>query len=128
MAPPAPMPRRSEATVPDVAGLPVALASGRLRADGFVAPDGETDWLRVAAQVPAAGVRADVGSAVDLEARDAPAAGRSAPDLRGLGARQAIAWLASMGARARVVGSGAVAAQSVAPGAALPDEITLTLR
>jgi hypothetical protein len=39
-----------------------------------------------------------------------------------------VSWLGALGAAARVVGSGAVVAQSVRPGAELTQEVTLTLR
>lgn len=126
MAPATPLPRRGAARVPDVAGIPAALASDRLRAEGFVAPDGPSDWAIVASQQPLAGARAELGGAVDLQTRTG--AGRGAPDLRGASARQAVAWLGSLGVRTRIVGAGAVIAQSAAPGAALPAEVTLTLR
>ncbi len=130
VAPPAPMPGRAEAPVPNVSGLPIVVAAERLRAEGFVAPDDDALWEPVAAQHPRGGVRAAVGAPVDLQPRDPPRAtgGRRAPDLRGLGARQAVAWLSALGAGVRLVGSGAVTAQSIRPGAPLPDEVTLTLR
>jgi beta-lactam-binding protein with PASTA domain len=105
----------------------VRLAAARLRADGFAAPaEPDAAWQPVAEVRPGPGTRAEVGRAVRLD--PATRATRRTPDLRGLSARQAVAWLASLGVRARVVGSGAVAAQSVRAGAALPHELTLTLR
>ncbi|HLA63155.1 MAG TPA: penicillin-binding transpeptidase domain-containing protein [Rhodothermales bacterium] len=128
VAPPVRIPARTTAALPTVMGMPVELAAARLRADGFAAPEApETAWRPVAAVVPGAGARAVVGRAVNLTAAPRGGAPR-VPDLRGLSARQAVAWLASMGVRARVVGSGAVATQSARPGSALPREVTLTLR
>ncbi|MEM1118517.1 MAG: PASTA domain-containing protein [Bacteroidota bacterium] len=48
------------------------------------------------------------------------------PDLRGRSVRQAVAWMRSLGVEVRVVGRGAVARQSVAPGGALPEAVTIT--
>ena len=50
------------------------------------------------------------------------------PDLTGLSARRAVAWLASLGATARMQGSGIITAQSPSAGAALPSQAVLTLR
>jgi hypothetical protein len=86
----------------------------------------------VVEQAPAARAVAEVGVPVRLHparaAAGAAPGARRTPDVRGLSARQAVAWLASLGARARVVGTGAVAAQSARPGAPLPAELSLTLR
>jgi cell division protein FtsI (penicillin-binding protein 3) len=140
VAPAAPLPAREVAAVPDVAGMPAVLAEGALLARGFPvrrAADarGKAAWAPVAAQTPEPGVRADVRHAVRLVAAPAGApaaasapAGAAMPDLRGLSARRAVAWLAALGVEARLAGSGAVAAQSPAAGAALPAQAALTLR
>ncbi len=129
VAPPAPIPDRFVAPLPDIRRLPVRLAAERLRADGFTAPEApEASWQPVAAVQPAAGVSAPVGAAVRVSAAERGRTGRRTPDLHGLSARQATAWLASLGVRARLVGHGTVRAQSAAPGSALPRELSLTLR
>jgi cell division protein FtsI (penicillin-binding protein 3) len=147
VAPAAPLPPREEAVVPDVDGMPAVLAEGQLLADGFpVRVDDDAPWAFVADQDPGPGVRADLGHAVRLVAApaDVPAgtpappgrasasapAGAAMPDLRGLSARRAVAWLAALGIEARLRGSGAVAAQTPAPGAALAasEPAVLTLR
>ncbi|HLT48093.1 MAG TPA: penicillin-binding transpeptidase domain-containing protein [Rubricoccaceae bacterium] len=142
VAPAAPLPERAEAPVPDVDGMPAVLAEGRLLARGFpVRADDDAPWAPVAEQDPAPGDRADVRHAVRLvaapagvsagpsSARPASApAGAAMPDLRGLSARRAVAWLAALGVEARLVGSGAVTAQSPAAGSALPAQAVLTLQ
>jgi cell division protein FtsI (penicillin-binding protein 3) len=129
IAPPARIPERSSARVPNVAGLPVTLAAERLRAEGLVVADGASEWVPVSAHSPGAGEVAELEDAVELDIVEEPAGdSRRAPDLRGLGARQAVAWLAALGARVHVVGAGAVVAQSALPGRPLPAEVTLTLR
>lgn len=145
VAPTAPLPARTAAPVPDVDGMPAGLASGLLLAGGFPAQfDEDAAWAAVVQQEPAPGTRAPVHYPVRLVAApaDAPArdpsrsptvpAGAPAeavmPDLRGLAARRAVAWLAALGVEARLAGSGAVAAQTPAAGAALPAQAVLTLR
>ena len=142
VAPAAPLPERTAAPVPDVDGMPTVLAAGHLRANGFpVRAKGDAPWAPVAEQDPGPGTRAEVRHAVRLIAApaDAPArsseaappgapAGVAMPDLRGLSARRAVAWLASLGVEARLEGSGAVRAQAPAAGTALPAQAVLTLR
>ena len=50
------------------------------------------------------------------------------PDLSGLSARRAVAWLAALGVEARLQGHGVVTTQSPASGSALPAQALLTLR
>jgi cell division protein FtsI (penicillin-binding protein 3) len=122
VAPATPLPERVAAPVPDVDGMPAALAAGRLRAAGFPARlDAETAWVPVAAQEPAPGAASDLHHPVRLVSADAPERAEAVmPDLRGLSARHAVAWLAALGVEARIAGSGAVAAQAPEAGAALP--------
>ena len=128
------LPERTLAEVPDVAGLPQEIAADQLRTLGFsVSTDGD-DWRRVAVQRPDAGtpmsLRRTVRLAADFD--DPPAEGQPTearmPDLRGLSARQAVAWLAALGVTAQVRGSGVVTAQSPMPGNDLPASALLTSR
>jgi cell division protein FtsI (penicillin-binding protein 3) len=48
------------------------------------------------------------------------------PDLRGLSARQATAWLAALGVSATIRGTGVVTDQSPAPGSLLAGTARLT--
>lgn len=127
------LPLREAAPVPDVAGRPLAVAAAELRALGFEAEAGPEPWRPVAEQRPAAGtawgLRRPVRLAADGRAAEPRDSARAAmPDLRGLSARQATAWLAALGVRATVRGDGAVAEQAPAPGAPLAEAATLTCR
>ncbi|NNF59660.1 MAG: PASTA domain-containing protein [Rhodothermaceae bacterium] len=133
VAPSTPLPERNEAVVPSVDSLPALLAESRLYADGFpVRRARDAAWQPVAAQQPLGGERAPVRHAIRLTAADAPRSNEAPvevvmPDLTGLSARHAVAWLASLGAIARVQGSGTITAQSPSAGAALPSQAVLTL-
>jgi cell division protein FtsI (penicillin-binding protein 3) len=48
------------------------------------------------------------------------------PDFRGVPTRQAVHWLDARGIQITLQGRGTVVQQSVAPGAALPNDLTLT--
>ncbi|MDX1532050.1 MAG: PASTA domain-containing protein, partial [Rhodothermales bacterium] len=65
-------------------------------------------------------LRRTVRLAADSDASESSTVQGQMPDLRGRSARQAVAWLAALGAEARVDGAGAVAEQRPAPGAPLP--------
>ena len=141
MAPVRPLPRLDTAFVRAVSDLPAAVAAARLRADGFdVAPDRHLRadrWATVGEQWPGPGARAGLAERVRLHAAARPADGAPAdstadaprmPDLAGLSARQAVAWLAALGVEARLVGSGTVAAQTPAAGQPVRAAATLTLQ
>ncbi|MEM6288161.1 MAG: penicillin-binding transpeptidase domain-containing protein [Bacteroidota bacterium] len=125
VAPSGSVPARPTASVPAVDGLPGVLAAQRLRAEGLTPRvDRDAPWVPVAVRE---GTDAEV--ALDRAVRldrlgDEPAS--VMPDLRGRSVRQAVAWMRSLGVEVRVVGRGAVARQSVAPGGALPEAVTIT--
>ncbi|MDX1430029.1 MAG: PASTA domain-containing protein, partial [Rhodothermales bacterium] len=106
--------------VPDVKGLPAAVASTGLLAQGFVVdkPDVEDAVMQVISQSPRPGMQSRPGAqvrlAVDTEAPEATQ--NRMPDLKGLSARQAMFWLAKRGVRVRVEGHGRVVSQSPAAG------------
>ncbi len=127
------LPPRTFADVPDVSARPQHLAAQQLRTLGFpVTTDGD-DWREVAVQRPGAGTNISPRRTVHLVADrsdqipEETSAGQM-PDLEGLSARQASAWLAALGVTAQVRGAGVVTVQSPAPGAALPAAAILTLR
>ncbi|HEX8384950.1 MAG TPA: penicillin-binding transpeptidase domain-containing protein, partial [Rubricoccaceae bacterium] len=128
VAPAQPVPQRTAARVPNVAGMPGGLAAARLRAEGFpVRLDDDALWRPVSLRDNASGARVPLADALRLDApeQDAPAR-RTMPDLRGQSVRTAVAWLRALGVDPAVSGSGAVRAQSVAPGRPLPRRVTLT--
>ncbi|MFN3597334.1 MAG: penicillin-binding protein, partial [Rubricoccaceae bacterium] len=132
VAPSAPFPQRDAAPVPDVAGWPGVLAAARLRAEGFAVRLARgAGWAPVdrpaephAALPLAAPVRLAPRPSESRGSRagGAPAGGaaRVMPDVRGLGTRQAVAWLRSVGVEPRLEGRGVVERQLPAPGTALP--------
>lgn len=126
LAPPTPLPVRRAVAVPRVAGLPVVVASQRLRAAGLDAPipEGAAPAMPVVQQAPGAGLAAAPGSSVRLVASTRPS--REMPDLRGLSTRQARTWLAGLGVEARIDGAGVVRRQSPDAGAPLPRTARLT--
>lgn len=146
VAPAQPLPERTEARVPDIGGMPGVLAAGRLRANGFhVRLARDAAWQIVSVQRPNAGDTTRIRDAIRLtttplqrrNSRDNPVVtaasealsdADSMPDLSGLSARRAMAWLASLGVEARIQGSGVVSAQSPETGAAIPSHAVLTLR
>lgn len=125
---------RAPAVVPDVSGLPQQLASKRLYAAGLLAVQegrrAEDAWRPVAAQRPVAGDSVQPRRAVRLAAfrseHEAPAG--AMPDLVGLSARQAAAWLAHLGIPYRFEGTGTVVRQSPQAGDELPSEALITCR
>jgi hypothetical protein len=122
------LPARTLADVPDLTGKPQAVAAREARALGFpVATDGD-GWRRVAVQHPSAGAPLDLRRTVRLAAdtRDTTTYQGQMPDLRGLSARQAVAWLAALGVPATIRGTGVVTDQSPAPGGSLPEAVHLT--
>ncbi|HYE96061.1 MAG TPA: penicillin-binding transpeptidase domain-containing protein, partial [Rubricoccaceae bacterium] len=129
VAPSAPLPARTRAVVPDIDGQPAAVAAHRLRAAGFPVRLAAADpWAPVSAREPQGdtlALRTDLRLVAGADARR-----ETMPNLRGLSARQAVAWLAALGVEARIVGRGAVRRQTPAPGARLgrAAEATLTLQ
>ena len=116
-------------SVPDVAGIPAIEASRYIRAAGYRVEEQDMPLNPVMSQSPAAGTPLEPGSAVRLFWDSVPdTVGVRMPDLTGLGARSAVAWLTEHGIRTRLQGHGVVIGQSAEPGAALPTEITLSLR
>ena len=128
LAPVRPFPRPGPALVPAIGGAPVRLAAQRILAAGLRTPtlDPARSARTVAAQTPAAGAAVDAGATVRLVATGARAT--TMPDLAGLSARQARAWLAGLGVRARIEGAGAVHAQQPRAGSPLPTSAVVHLR
>ena len=122
---------RAVAALPAVDELPAVLAASRLRAEGWPvrAPRGDA-WAPARLDRFAAGdtLRLDktvrLGRAPERMSESGEPV-RVMPDLRGRSARQAVAWLRSLGVAPRLRGVGTVRAQSVAPGAPLPTAVTL---
>ena len=138
MAPMRPLPRLDTAAVRGIDGLPAAIASARLRADGFPVVLSRSlrahPWAAVGEQRPGPGARTALAERVRLDEApglppsDTAAAAPVMPDLGGLSARQAVAWLAALGVQARLVGAGTVQQQVPAAGRALQPTATLTLQ
>lgn len=116
------LPSRIVAEVPAVAGLPQEIAAQQLRTLGFPVTTEGDGWREVAVQHPSAGVQMDPRRTVRLAADeyDTTAVPNAMPNLQGLSARQATAWLASLGVPVTVRGTGVVTDQSPEPGASLP--------
>lgn len=125
VAPVAPFPKRARAVVPRVDGLPSRLAASRLRAEGFAVRADES-WrpVRGVDDMPTDSARLDRTLTLDTAPSAAPP---RMPDLRGLSARQAVAWLRSLGVTPRLSGRGVVRQQHPAAGAALTTRAALTL-
>ncbi|MFN8548434.1 MAG: penicillin-binding transpeptidase domain-containing protein [Candidatus Eisenbacteria bacterium] len=106
-------------SLPDLVGLPLAVARERLKTLGLEARFVGEGSL-VALQTPPAGEDALAGTVVTLELSGTSAARASAaapmPDLRGLSLRDAMILLTSIEAEPHVEGSGWVLTQFPAPG------------
>ncbi len=127
------LPVRLAAVLPDVTGRPQEVAAQQLRTLGFpVATEGTAPgdaWREVAVQHPSAGLDTELRRTVHLAAvASTETIQGQMPDLRGLSARQAAAWLAALGTVAQLRGAGVVTDQSPAPGSALPASALLTCR
>ncbi len=124
-------PERTIGSVPNVIGTPGVVAVKRLLAAGYAVEERtEKPPLNpVTSQAPLPGTLWVPGAAVRLAVRDVPpdTSGALMPDLTGMGARSAMAWLMGHGIKARLEGHGRVAKQSVKAGSALPEEVTLHL-
>ncbi len=113
-------PRPAPVVVPDVRLLPPPAAADRLMALGLHARL-KGDGPRALAQVPAAGVAVERGSAVEVWlAAPEDSTGRSLPDLTGLSVREALRVLTLRRIPARIVGSGLVVRQSPVAGTQVP--------
>jgi cell division protein FtsI (penicillin-binding protein 3) len=125
---------RAPAVVPDVRGLPQRVATTRLHAAGLLAlQEGRRSsdaWRLVASQRPAPGDTVQARRAVRLASlqEDVSLQAGDMPDLVGLSARQAAAWLAHLGVAYRLEGTGRVVRQSASPGEPVPSEVLLTCR
>lgn len=129
------LPAPAAVPVPDVTGLPQGVAASRLAAAGlFGVTEGRRPadaWRPVESQRPAPGEAIAPRRPVRFAtARAEPADTLAAvmPDLRGLSARQAAAWLARLGVTPRLDGVGVVTRQSPEPGAPLPAEAMISSR
>ncbi len=123
------LPDATPHSVPDVAGIPAIEASRYIQAAGYRVEEQDMPLNPVVSQSPAAGTPLEPGNAVQLFWDSVPDTTEvRMPDLTGLGARSAVAWLTEHGVRTRLQGHGIVIGQSAEPGAALPTEITLSLR
>lgn len=111
---------------PDVRAMPSSVAARTLQAYGYrtrVSDDG-SGWAESSDTIPGdpvnPGARARVVAVVD-----GPAV---MPDVRGLGARDAVSWVQRLGSKVRVQGSGTVVSQWPDPGANVPGEVRLVLK
>jgi cell division protein FtsI (penicillin-binding protein 3) len=125
MAPAQELPERVVRPVPSVVGQPMVVAAARLWAEGLEVTPLPKDPLLVAYQRPAPQDSVRLRTDVRLELAEPDSTKPKMPDLRGLGARQAVYWLNTYGVAVRVEGHGRVVAQWPAPGTALPSEAYL---
>ncbi len=114
-------------TVPDVTGLPAALARQALESRGLRvrwadAVDADYD---VVAQQPAAGTEVELEAAVELRTAESSTDNAEMPDVRGMSFRQAVAWLSGRGISVTVHGSGTVVRQQPAAGSGNPNRAVL---
>ncbi|MEM1125058.1 MAG: penicillin-binding transpeptidase domain-containing protein [Bacteroidota bacterium] len=127
--PPSPEVVAGAVSMPSVVGQPAVVAERTLRRAGHT-----LHWwseagglaAQVETQHPAPGTPLLTPTAVRLQT-EAMASDTTAimPDVRGLSARDAQAWMSSLGVALRIRGRGRVHTQSVAPGAPLPRELTV---
>lgn len=122
--------RDSLAAVPDVTGLPEAVARRKLKAMGLLTGSGFTEAViaSVAEQNPVPGSIARPGEGFELNLSKEVAADSTMPDVRGLGSRAASFALASRGVRVRLEGQGQVVGQWPSAGEELPEEAVLRCR
>jgi cell division protein FtsI (penicillin-binding protein 3) len=128
-----PAARRDVTAVPAVVGLPRGVAARRIRAAGLDAGpslrSADDAWRSVTVQMPVAGDSVAPRRPVRLtSAAGAVTSDEAMPDLRGLSARQATAWLSRLGVAFRIEGVGTIEKQYPEPGAALPAQALLTSR
>lgn len=129
MAKPDSLPKTAPAVVPDLRQVPVRVAEARLASMGLpVRREHEVrPFATVSASYPDRGesVTGPVRLAVNDPVVPVP---DLMPDLRGLSARDAAAWLSARGIPFRLVGSGAVTGQKPEPGTPAPRSAVLTCR
>lgn len=112
--------------VPDAAGQPVPIARRRMLASGLKMTNAEDDFhTAVLVQDLSAGTETLLGVPVRLTAE--PDTVQVMPDLEGLSAREAMAWLKALNVDVVLSGHGTVVRQSPEPGAALAGSARLTL-
>ncbi len=129
LAPSPPLPAPRALPVPNVAGEPVPVAQARLLAAGFTGVvRGSREGTFVQAQEPSREAVGAPGMRVTLTAAAAPDSVTRMPDVRGLSARRALAWLSRWGMQVTVQGSGAVFEQHPAPGRPLQATVLLECR
>ncbi|HRR08424.1 MAG TPA: penicillin-binding transpeptidase domain-containing protein [Rhodothermales bacterium] len=120
------VPKRVDAPVPNVLGVPETVAITRLIASGFKASPSTTPWSTVLGQQPKAGSIQKLGTVVTLEVnKEAPKPLKEMPDVRGMDARQAMNWLTARGIKVVLKGGGRIIRQSPEPGAATPQAAVL---
>ncbi len=126
MAPARTLPEAQAQAVPDVVNYPAAVAVLRLRAAGYRVAPVASSMASVAGQMPEAGALKKPGTPVHLTlAGEAETPRTLMPDLKGLGAREAMFWLRAHDVKVRFEGRGQVVRQSPEAGAALPKEVVL---
>ena len=116
-----------EFPAPEVGGRPLAVVRGLLHSAGFVVdvPSRAPDDVFVADVELRRKTRVQLAS-VELSSETASA--EVMPDLRGLGARQAVYWLQAKDIKVKVEGHGRVVSQIPAAGRSLSGEATLVCR
>lgn len=112
MAPPDTLPEASSLPTPDVRSMPSSVASADLRALGFrvKGEDRRNPFVTVKTQSPAPGEPTRGTVRFELADPSVPPPDLM-PDVGGLSARDAVAWLSARGIKVRVRGLGAVADQ-----------------
>ncbi|MDB4896810.1 MAG: soprulation specific penicillin-binding protein, partial [Firmicutes bacterium] len=122
-------PAAVQGVVPDVQWLPLNWAKERLTAAGFTAAVKGTGDL-VGVQSVKAGSAASAGSAVELTAAPKPPASENVhvPDFRGLSLTEAARLAGEVGLTLKSSGTGFVADQQPAPGAAVPARSLFSVR
>lgn len=116
-----------EFPAPEVDGRPLAVARGLLHSAGFQvhAPPRASDDVFVA-DVELRRTTNVQFATVELSSE--PVSAETMPDLRGLGARQAVYWLQAKDINVKVEGHGRVVSQIPAAGRSLSGEATLVCR
>lgn len=125
------LPLEPTITIPDVRGLPPAIAGRQLQSagyrvrirsgDGFIHP--------VSLQTPEAGASGRIDETIRLVAADTAAIdGSVMPDVRGLSSRNALLWLRSLEIDAKLDGIGMVVSQSPQPGETVSGRVLIKSR
>ncbi|CAN5569151.1 penicillin-binding transpeptidase domain-containing protein [soil metagenome] len=121
------LPNRHHILTPPVAGLPVTVAASRIRAEGVAATVRGAGWIQTAVGRHSLPDTLLPGQPLRIQA-EADTTARVMPDLTGLSSRQAYAYLAALGVRAQIRGSGSVRTQEPAAGAPLPARAVVDCR